>query len=140
MDNARKSEAQDESLHPRAKKVLATLDNEWEGLLRHQEFPELPLDNNCAERALRSPVVGRKNYYGCGSVSSAEAAGRIWTTTATVMRAGLNPLSWLTSYFDACARAGGRAPKGAALERFLPWAATQDDLVAWRDAPGRPPP
>jgi hypothetical protein len=140
MDVARKNETQDESLHPRAKKVLATLDNEWEGLCRHQEFPELPLDNNAAERSLRGPVVGRKNYYGCGSVSSAEAAGRIWTTTATIMRAGLNLLSWLTSYLDACARAGGRALDGNALERFLPWSAGEDDLVAWRDAPGRPEP
>ena len=140
MDAARKTEAKDESLHPRAKKVLATLDNEWEGLCRHKEFPELDLDNNTAERALRSPVVGRKNYYGCGSVWSAEAAGRIWTTTGTAMRAGLNPLSWLTSYLDACARAGGRPPEGTALERFFPWAAGDDDLAAWRDAPAGPAP
>jgi transposase len=140
MDVARKHEAQDESLHPRAKKVLATLEHEWEGLCRHQAFPELPLDNNAAERSLRGPVVGRKNYYGCGSVSSAEAAGRIWTTTATVIAAGLNPLSWLTSYLDACARCGGRPPEGHALERFLPWAASEDDLGLWRDAPGRPAP
>jgi transposase len=140
MDEARKSEGKDESLHPRAHKVLATLDHEWEGLCRHREFPELPLDNNTAERSLRGPVVGRKNYYGCGSVWSAEAAGRIWTTTATAMRAGLNPLSWLTSYLDACARAGGRSPEGTALERFLPWAAGEDDLAAWRDAPGGPGP
>jgi transposase len=140
MDEARKNETRDESLHPRARKVLATLDNEWEGLCRHQEFPELPLDNNTAERALRSPVVGRKNYYGCGSVSSAEAAGRVWSTTATAMSAGLNPLSWLTSYLEACARSGGRAPVGAVLESFLPWAASEDDLALWRDAPGQPAP
>lgn len=140
MDVARKHEIQDEALHPRAQKVLATLDHEWEGLLRHQDFPELPLDNNSAERALRSPVVGRKNYYGCGSVSSAVAAGRIWTTTATIMAAGLNPLSWLTSYLDACARCGGRPPEGSALERFFPWAASEEDLRFWRDAPGRPAP
>lgn len=140
MDEARKTEATDESLHPRARKVLTTLDNEWEGLCRHQEFPELDLDNNVAERSLRGPVVGRKNYYGSGSVWSAEAAGRIWSATATAMRAGLNPLSWLTSYLDACARAGGRPPEGSALERFLPWAAGEDDLAAWRDAPGSPAP
>ena len=140
MDVARKYETEDEALHPRAHKVLATLDHEWEGLLRHQEFPELPLDNNSAERALRSPVVGRKNYYGCGSVSAAEAAGRIWTTTATIIAAGLNPLSWLTSYLDACGRCGGRPPEGNALERFFPWAVSEDDLGLWRDAPGRPAP
>src|SRR5665647_3431106 len=60
-----------------------TLDHEWDGLVRHREYPELPLDNNTAERGLRNPVVGHKNYYGSGSVASAELAGRAWTITAT---------------------------------------------------------
>jgi hypothetical protein len=63
-------------LHPAAAKVLATLDREWDGLARHRAYPELALDNNTSERALRGPVVGRKNYYGSGSVISAELAGR----------------------------------------------------------------
>jgi len=46
------------SLHPAAKKVLATLDREWDGLVRHRDFPDLALDNNPAERALRNPFVG----------------------------------------------------------------------------------
>jgi hypothetical protein len=57
---------QSSSLSPAAAKVRATLDREWEGLARHKEFPELPLDSNTAERALRGPVAGRKNYYGSG--------------------------------------------------------------------------
>ena len=70
-------------LHPAAAKVLATLDREWDGLARHREFPELALDNNTSERALRGPVVGRKNYYGSGSVVSAQLASRVFTITAT---------------------------------------------------------
>ena len=54
-------------LHPAAAKVIATLNNEWDGLARHQELPQLPLDNNTAERALRTPVIGRKNFYGSGA-------------------------------------------------------------------------
>ena len=42
-------------LHPAAAKVIATLSNEWDGLARHQDLPQLPLDNNEAERALRTP-------------------------------------------------------------------------------------
>jgi transposase len=78
-------------LHPAAAKVLATLDREWDGLARHREFPDLALDNNTSERALRGPVVGRKNYYGSGSVVSAQLASRVFTITATATRAGLNP-------------------------------------------------
>ncbi len=32
-------------LHPAAAKVIATLNNEWDGLARHQDLPQLPLDN-----------------------------------------------------------------------------------------------
>jgi transposase len=122
-------------LHPAAAKVLATLDREWEGLARHREFPDLPLDNNTSERALRGPVVGRKNYYGSGSVVSAELASQVWTITATAQQAGLNPLAYLRAYLDGCAQAGGTAPHGQALTRFLPWAATTNDLTAWAHNP-----
>jgi len=122
-------------LHPAAAKVLATLDREWDGLARHREYPELALDNNTAERALRGPVVGRKNYYGSGSVVSAQLASRVWTITATAERAGLNPLAYLRAYLEECAHAGGKAPTGQALTRFLPWAITPDDRTAWANGP-----
>ncbi|MGH3815731.1 MAG: IS66 family transposase [Pseudonocardiaceae bacterium] len=122
-------------LHPAAAKVLATLDREWDGLARHREFPELPLDNNTSERALRGPVIGRKNYYGSGSVVSADLASRAWTITATAQRAGLNPLTYLTAYLDDCARAGSTTPTGEALTRFLPWALSAKDRTAWAHDP-----
>lgn len=36
----------------------------WPGLTVFLDNPEVPLDNNAAERALRGVVVGRKNHYG----------------------------------------------------------------------------
>ena len=136
IDRERHAQAANEHLmHPAAVKVLATLDREWDGLARHREFPELPLDNNAAERALRGPVVGRKNFYGSGSKASAELAARVWTITATAARAGLNPLAYLGAYLHACAEAGGKPPTGAALDRFLPWAINPDDRAAWAHHP-----
>ena len=107
-------------LHPAAKKVLATLDREWEGLARHRDFPGLDLDNNKSERALRTPVVGRKNYYGSHAEWSAHLAARVWTITATAERHHHEPLAYLTGYLSACADAGGKAPAGPALHRALP--------------------
>jgi len=49
MDTARGEQAASYSLHPAAKKVLATLDREWDGLVRHRDFPDIALDNNSAE-------------------------------------------------------------------------------------------
>jgi transposase len=82
-------------------------------------------------------VVGRKNYYGSGSVISAQLASRVFTITATAERAGLNPLAYLTAYLQECAQARGTAPTGQALTRFLPWAASTDDLTAWARNPHR---
>ena len=107
-------------LHPAAAKVIATLNNEWDGLARHQDLPQLPLDNNSAERALRTPVIGRKNFYGSGARWAAHLAADVWTITATAARHGIEPLSLLTGYLQACARNGGAAPAGPAWTRSCP--------------------
>jgi transposase len=121
IDTVRREHAAIYSLHPAARKVLATLDREWDGLARHQDFPDISLDNNPAERALRTPVVGRKNYYGSNAKWAAELAARVWTITGTAERNGLEPLAYLTEILTTCATAGGRPPQGPALERLLPW-------------------
>jgi transposase len=135
IDTDRRAQAARPGLHPAAGKVLATMDREWEGLARHQRFPELPLDNNPAERALRTPVVGRKNYYGSGSEVSAALTSAAETIAATAEQAGLNPLTYLRAYLNACARAGGRGLAGEELGAFLPWASPDADLAAWRAGP-----
>ncbi|MGH3936799.1 MAG: IS66 family transposase [Pseudonocardiaceae bacterium] len=121
MNTVRGEQAAIYSLHPAAKKVLATVDREWDGLVRHRDFPDIPLDNNPAERALRTPVVGRKNYYGSHAEWAAHLAARVWTITATAERNHCEPLEYLTAYLNTCATAGGNAPQGPALNQFLPW-------------------
>jgi transposase len=108
-------------LHPAAAKVIATLSNEWDGLARHQHLPQLPLDNNTAERALRTPVIGRKNFYGSGAEWAARLAADVWTITATAARHDIEPLGLLASYLHTCAENGGTAPGKAGLDPFLPW-------------------
>ena len=48
-------------LHGAKRKVLSSLQNHWDGLTVFVERPAVAMDNNTAERALRNPVVGRKN-------------------------------------------------------------------------------
>ena len=124
IDAHRKLQASDAAkglLHPAAAKVIATLNNEWDGLARHQDLPQLPLDNNTAERALRTPVIGRKNFYGSGAQWAADLAADVWTVTATAARHDIEPLGLLAGYLQECARNGGTAPAGAGLDPFLPW-------------------
>jgi transposase len=53
---------QEPDLHLAKQKVLSSLHNHWDGLTVFVERPEVAMDNNTAERILRNPVVGRKNY------------------------------------------------------------------------------
>ena len=38
-----------------AKKALATLDREWDGLVAHRDYPMIGLDNNAAGGMIRAP-------------------------------------------------------------------------------------
>ena len=55
---------------------LTSLDQHWPGLTVFVDHPEVPLDNNTAERCQRGPVLGRKNYDGSGSLWSGRLASR----------------------------------------------------------------
>ena len=118
-----------------AKKALATLDREWHGLAAHHGSPMISLDNDAAEHALRRPVVTRKNAYGSRNGESAPPRRRIWTVTATAEMAGLNVLTYLTAYFDACGRNGGRPPAGPRTWNGSCPGSPPEDLKAWAKPP-----
>jgi transposase len=138
IDTVRKKQMTAPGLQEPAKKALATLDREWDGLTAHRDYPMISLDNNIAERAIRGPVVTRKNARGSHNDASAKLAATVWTVTATIQLAGLNVLTWLTAYLDACGRNGGKPLSGPDLDRFLPWNATPEDLRTWAQPPLHP--
>ena len=117
------------NVHPARQKVLESLGDHWRGLTVFVEHPEVPMDNNTAERSERGPVVGRKNYYGSGSVWSGQLAAMLFSLFQTLCLWNLNPRLWLTGYLSACAEAGGRAP--ADLDRFLPWNLSPEQRREW---------
>jgi transposase len=123
------SELSDPSLHPARRRVLLSLGNHWTGLTVFVEHPEVPMDNNTAERAQRGPVVGRKNYYGSGAVWAGRLAAMMFSLLQTLCLWQLNPRAWLTAYLTACAEAGGEPPED--VERFLPWNMNEEDRRRW---------
>lgn len=110
-------------------KVLHSLQTHWAGLTVFVDHPEVPLDNNTAERAQRGPVVGRKNYYGSGAEWSGRLAALLFSLFQTLFLANLNPRRWLTAYLNACAQAGGHAPADA--EKYLPWNLSDEQKREW---------
>ena len=106
-------------LFPPAAKVLHSMTTHWGGLTVFVACPWVDIDNNQAERSMRSPVVGRKSFNGSGSEGSAELAATMYSLFATMKLWGLNLRTWLTSYLQACADNGNAPP--ADIDAFLPW-------------------
>ena len=127
------------SARTKQKKVLQSLLDHWPGLTLFVEHPEVPMDNNRAENTIRTPVNGRKNYYGSGSLWSAELAATLFSILQTLVLWGINPRHWLTDYLTACADNGGKAPRN--IDPFLPWSMEETRRAALsRPAPSRAPP
>jgi len=104
---------------PPAAKVLQSMTAHWAGLIVFVACPWVDMDNNAAERSMRSPVVGRKNFNGSGSEGAAELAATMYSLFATMKLWGLNLRTWLTAYLQACADNGNAPPAG--IDAFLPW-------------------
>jgi transposase len=83
----------------------------WDRLTRFVDDPRIPLDNNATERAIRGPVVGRKNHYGSKSRRGTEVAATFYTILETAKLHGVNPAAYLAAAVTA-------ADRGVAL---MPW-------------------
>jgi len=67
----------------------------WDRLTRFVEDARIPLDNNATERAIRGPVVGRKNHYGSKSRRGTEVAATFYTLLETAKLVGVEPARYL---------------------------------------------
>lgn len=99
---------------------MKSMENHWEGLTRFLEDPDIPLDNNRAERELRTPVVGRKNFYGTHSDRSTEATAIFYSLISTCKRHGVNSKKFLKRYLTACIQNRSAPLQNSVLESFLP--------------------
>ena len=123
------------------RKALASLQEHWTGLTVFVDHPEIPMDNNQAERCHRGPVVARKNFYGSGALWSGRLAAMLFSLFQTLPLWGLDVGRWLTAYLTACAKAGGKPPPDAA--QYLPWnlsAAERESLSPPKPNPPDPAP
>jgi transposase len=133
----RDSELAQPDLHLPQHKVLTSLVEHWSGLTVFVDHPEVPMDNNTAERCHRGPVIGRKNFYGSGALWSGRLAAMLFSLFQTVQLWGLDVGKWLTEYLSACAKAQGQPPPDPT--RFLPWNMTPAERERLSPATTKPP-
>jgi transposase len=68
----------------------------WTALTRYVTDGRLEMSNNTAERAMKPPVIGRKNYLFCGSDAGGQRAACIYTIVETCKMNGIEPHAYLT--------------------------------------------
>lgn len=119
------------------RKICQSLLNHWQGLTLFVENPHVPLDNNIAENTIRGPVIGRKNYYGSGSLWSANLTATLFSILNTLKLWDINPRHWLTAFLTTCANNGGKPPED--LAAFIPWQMSKSRLDALSRPQASPP-
>ena len=93
------------------------------------------MDNNTAERELRGGAVGRKNYYGSGSIESAEFTAIMFTIIQTLLIWGINPQTWFNGLFDFM---GSNWHKK--FDQWLPWNMSSEERESFSLKSGYDPP
>jgi hypothetical protein len=75
----------------------------WDALLRYVDDGRVEIDNNAAERALRTVALGRKNYLFAGSDAGGERAAAIYSLIGTAKLNGLDPETYLRNVLSRIA-------------------------------------
>jgi transposase len=89
----------------------------WEALARYASDGRLAIDNNVAERGLRTIAVTRKNFLFLGSDEGGRRAAHIYTIVESARLNGLNPQAYFADVIDRLAKGWPRSR----LADLLPW-------------------
>jgi transposase len=88
----------------------------WTALSRYVADGRLEMSNNAAERAMRPPGLGRKNYLFAGADAGGQRAACIYTIVETAKMNGVNPHAYLANVLGRIAEHPRRQ-----LSALLPW-------------------
>lgn len=127
MEQKFETELTESNLHSEKAKCLQSLKVHWEGLLVFLDHPWIPMDNSEAERRMYTAALGRKNYYGSGSVWSGHLTASLLSIFQTLKLWNINSRKWLTWYLQECAKNDGRSPPDVSV--FLPWSMSKERLA-----------
>ena len=125
MEHVREGELHRQRMDAECISVLKSLKNHWEGLTVFLDQPHIPMDNSEAERRMRGPALGRKNYYGSVCIWSGHFTATLFGIFQMLLKWNINPRAWLTEYLTVCAKNGGRPPED--ISAFLPWEMPEEE-------------
>jgi transposase len=111
--------------HPQQQFLIDSMKTHWKGLTLFVDEPALSMDNNIAERMLRGPVLGRKNYWGNHTPWAGQLSASMFSVIQTCISNNVSPRQYLTWYLTECVKRG-TAPSEDEIGSFLPHNLTTD--------------
>jgi hypothetical protein len=75
----------------------------WQALTRYLDDGRLEIDNNAAERALRTVALGRKNYLFAGGDAGGDRAATLYSLIGSAKLNGLDPEAYLRTVLERIA-------------------------------------
>jgi transposase len=90
--------------------------NQWDALVRYTEDGLLSIDNNVAERTVKIPAIGRKNWLFVASKTGGDRAAILFSLIASCKANQVEPFAYLQSLFRELPRSGSDSE----LDELLP--------------------
>jgi transposase len=90
---------------------------QWSKLLPFLDHPQIPLDTNRVENAIRPFCIGRKNWLFSQTTAGATASARLYSLVESAKANGIEPHAYLARLF-------AELPKATSADHFeslLPW-------------------
>ena len=111
--------------HPQQTAIMESMKKHWQGLTLFVDNPDVSMDNNISERMLRSPVLGRKNYWGNHALWAGQLSAVMFSIVQTCISNDVSPKEYLTWYLSECVKKGS-TPSEDEIDSFLPHNLTPD--------------
>lgn len=73
--------------------------NQWDALCRYTAHGFLSMENNAAERLVKNPAIGRKNYLFVGGIGGGHNAAVFYSLVSSAKANGVEPFAWLKDLF-----------------------------------------
>jgi transposase len=96
-------------------KAVIYMGNQWPALVRFLDDPEIEIDTNAIERAIRPIALGRKNWNFAGSTRGAVAAARLFSIINVCKALDIDPYAYLVDVLE-------QVSPHADFARLTPWA------------------
>ena len=95
------SESQDKQILPKSpiRSAFTYTQNQWHALARYTDEGYLSHSNNAAERLVKFPAIGRKNYLFVGSENGGQGAAVMYSLVSSAKANGVEPFAWLKDVF-----------------------------------------